>query len=618
MTDNIEVLETIDELRCRFRNLKIDPKRGFNCTGHRVAVSTPVEGLPKAYIPVSMTEDPDYAAATADPVKWRRLRCRHDFEFWAFSCVRIKYKNTWQTKPFILNGPQQRLLSILEKDRRADRPLRLILLKARQWGGSTFIQMYMAWIQICHRRNWNSVICAHVKDTSATIRGMYSRLLQDYPADLWTEGEPPRLLAYESSQNIRRISGRDCTITIASGQQPDSIRGNDFAMAHLSEAAYWPATPTRSPRDVISAVCGSVSLLPYSFIAIESTANGVGDYFHSEWIRSRAGRSDKRAIFVPWHEIEHYHLPSSDRHMILSSLTEEETALWNHGADSEALGWIRMKRLEVEDATQMASEFPADDTEAFCSSTSAVFNPAKVEALRATCGPARHIGEITSGGSSFSEDSSGRFAMWKTPELNHRYVVTVDVGGRSAKADYSVIAVLDASGAKPEVVGQWRGHTDHDILARKCIDVAQFYNGALLVIESNTFETDNVGGNADSQLFILHRVADAYSNVYRRRSYDTKRQTETTKIGFHTNRLTKSMLIAGLIEAVRDSLYIERDTQACNELLTYEQHTNGSFAAKTGCHDDILMTRALALHVIAEGAVPVCSPPPFFWKDNIW
>lgn len=138
------------------------------------------------------------------------------------------------------------------------------------------------------------------------------------------------------------------------------------------------------------------------------------------------------------------------------------------------------------------------------------------------------------------------------------------------------------------------------------------------MIESNTFETDNVGGNSDSQLFILHRVADAYSNVYRRRSYDTERRTETTKIGFHTNRLTKSMLIAGLIEAVRDSLYIEHDTQACNELLTYEQHSNGSFAAKTGCHDDILMTRALALHVIAEGAVPVYSPPQFFWKDDIW
>lgn len=167
----------------------------------------------------------------------------------------------------MLNGPQRRLLDVLERDRLADEPLRLILLKARQWGGSTFIQMYMAWIQICHRRNWNSVIIAHVKDTSATIRGMYTKLLANYPADLWTGDEPPKLMAFEGSQNIRRIAGRQCTVAIGSSQQPDSIRGSDFAMAHLSEAAYWPSTPTRSPNAVIASVCGSVPLLPYSFVA---------------------------------------------------------------------------------------------------------------------------------------------------------------------------------------------------------------------------------------------------------------------------------------------------------------------------------------------------------------
>ena len=618
MTDNIEVLEALDSLRCDFRNHTPEPVSGLNCTGLRVEAATPVEGLPHALIPRSMTADPEYADALSDSRKWRRLRCRHDFEFWAFSCVTIKYKNTWQDRPFILNGPQQRLLAILEKDRLDNAPLRLILLKARQWGGSTFIQMYMAWIQICHRRNWNSVICAHVKDTSATIRGMYSKLLQNYPSELWTEDCPPKLLAYEGSQNIRRIAGRGCTVTVGTSHQPDSIRGADYAMAHLSETAYWPVSPSRSPRAVISAVCGSVSLLPYSFIAIESTANGVGDYFHSEWIRNKSGRGDKRATFVPWHEIGHYHLSGSDRRGIIASMTPEEQAMWLRGADSEALRWLRKKRLEVEDPSQMAAEFPSNDTEAFCNCSSAVFSPAKVEILRSACHTPPQTGEIAAGGSAFTADHTGHFAMWKAPERSHRYVAAVDVGGRSAKADFSVIAVVDASGPKPEVVAQWRGHTDHDILARKSIDVARFYNGALLVIESNTFETDNVGGNSDSRLFILHRVADEYSNIYRRRSYDSDRRTESMKIGFHTNRLTKSMLIAGLIEAVRDALYIEHDPMACNEFLTYEQHPNGSYAAKTGCHDDILMTRALALHVISEGAIPLPSGSDYSARTEWW
>lgn len=618
MTDDIEVLEIIDTLRSKFRKLPPDPLTGAGCTGRRVEVETPVEGLPRAFVPVRMPEDPEYAEVQADSRRWRLLRCRHDFEFWAFSCVTIKYKNTWQDRPLVLNSPQRRLLTLLERERLAGEPLRLILLKARQWGGSTFIQMYMAWIQICHRRNWNSVIMAHVKDTSATIRGMFTKLLANYPPDLWTGDEPPKFLAFEGSQNIRRIAGRQCTVAIGSSQQPDSIRGSDFAMAHLSEAAYWPSTPTRSPNAVIASVCGSVPLLPYSFVAIESTANGVGDYFHTEWLRSKSGESDKMAVFVPWYEIDHYHIEGGDRRAILRNMNDDERKMWRYGADTEALTWFRRKRREVSDPSLLAAEFPSDDTEAFCSSTSAVFNPEKVEAMRRACRSPAATGEVSSGGRTFVPDRTGCFALWKAPEKGHRYVVSVDVGGRSSKADFSVIAVLDATGKRPEVVGQWHGHTDHDILARKCIDVAQYYNRALLVIESNTFETDNVGGNADSHLFILRRVADAYSNVYRRKVYDSERRSETFKIGFHTNRLTKSMLINGLIEAVREGLYVERDHKACNEFITYEQHANGSYAAKPGRHDDILMSRALALHIIAEGAVPVSVASDYRATSSWW
>jgi len=59
--------------------------------------------------------------------------------------------------------------------RTAGKPIRLILLKARQWGGSTLVQIYMAWIQLVHCRNWNSVICAHLKESAANIKGMYSK-----------------------------------------------------------------------------------------------------------------------------------------------------------------------------------------------------------------------------------------------------------------------------------------------------------------------------------------------------------------------------------------------------------------------------------------------------------
>lgn len=65
------------------------------------------------------------------------LRILHDFEFWAASYVRIKRKGGGEDIPFILNRPQRKLLRALEGMRRAGEPIRLVLLKARQWGGRT-------------------------------------------------------------------------------------------------------------------------------------------------------------------------------------------------------------------------------------------------------------------------------------------------------------------------------------------------------------------------------------------------------------------------------------------------------------------------------------------------
>ncbi len=105
------------------------------------------------------------------------------------------------------------------------------------------------------------------------------------------------------------------------------------AMAHLSETAFGmlrgaPCTP----EQFIRAVCGAIALVPYSLIAMESTANGVGNYFHSEWLRCRDGRGDKHAVFVPWHEIEIYRLDSARcRGFCHASLSAGERAMWEQG-----------------------------------------------------------------------------------------------------------------------------------------------------------------------------------------------------------------------------------------------------------------------------------------------
>lgn len=113
-----------------------------------------------------------------------RLRAVYDFEFWCISCVKIFDKTSGRLVPFKLRRAQLKLVRILLCDLFTGKPVRIVLLKARQWGGSTVVQMFMAWIQLFHRSGWNSVIVADVEDQARTIRAMYSRMARRHPVEI--------------------------------------------------------------------------------------------------------------------------------------------------------------------------------------------------------------------------------------------------------------------------------------------------------------------------------------------------------------------------------------------------------------------------------------------------
>ena len=156
-------------------------------------------------------------------------------------------------------------------------------------------------------------------------------------------------------------------------------------------------------------------------------------------------------------------------------------------------------------------------------------------------------------------------------------------------------------GDKPVVCAQWYGHIDIDLLAWKAVQIAHYYDDALLVIESNTLETHDdarwiEGG--DQSAYILHEIKEVYPNLYaRRQSAEDIRERRPAKYGFHTNVKTKPEIISTLVEVVRERLYVERDERCLDEYDTYVRRQNGSYGAVEGKHDDLLMTRAIGLHI---------------------
>lgn len=592
-----------------------NPVTGEGCVGTRTVVLNPENR--EEHIPQAMLDDPRFILVRNDMRAWKLLRVKYDFEFWAVTCVRIKDKLSGEDIPFRLNAPQRRVLALIESQRTRRRPIRIIMLKARQWGGSTLIQMVMAWIQCVHHRNWNSLICAHVKDTAATIRGMYTKMLASYPEDMWTEDTKPQFKPFERSVNTRIIHGRGCKVTVGSSESQDAVRGLDCVMAHLSEVAFWTRGTSNTPEGLIRAVCGSVARVPDSLIVLESTANGVGNFFHSEWLRAEKGESDKIPVFVPWYEIEMYRAPVEDPGALMDSLDEYEKGLRALGCSPEQIQWYRDKLSEYPSRELMAAEYPTTPAEAFTNTGHGVFAIDKIEGLRSMCREPEAVGELSTAGRGydaliihgFVHDSKGCLKVWKFPDNSRRmvdrYVVAVDIGGRSEASDFSVIAVIDRCGSRglPEVVAQWRGHIDHDLLTWKAASIARWYADALLIIESNTLETENTEG--EHGLFILSELNRVYPNIYRRQAFDKASGATENRIGFHTNRATKSLVINNLIGVIREQAYIERDADACNELTVYEVRPSGTFAAREGCHDDIVMTRAIALYVAANMDEPL-------------
>lgn len=286
------------------------------------------------------------------------LRLDYDFEYWAVTCVKIQDKKTKNRIPFKLNKPQRKALIPLEEMRLEGVPIRNIILKARQWGGSTLVQVYMAWIQIRHKMNWHSAIIADVDDQARNIRGMYTALAREYPKAIGTITFAP----YEGSTKNRVIEERNCIVGVGSVQKPDNLRSYDFAMCHMSEIGLWRTTAQKSPEDLAQSMRASIPLEPYTLEVLESTAKGVGNFFHKEWLSAVNGVSDYRATFIGWWEIEIYQKDIGDIRRFVRWVfgNEYATFLWELGATLEGIKWyFDKKKGSNYDDWRMKSEYPS-------------------------------------------------------------------------------------------------------------------------------------------------------------------------------------------------------------------------------------------------------------------
>jgi hypothetical protein len=376
----------------------------------------------------------------------------------------------------------------------------------------------------------------------------------------------------------------------------------------MSEVGLMKKTEGKSPEDLAQTLRAALANVPYSSFIMESTAKGVGNFFHREWQNACKTDTSYRAIFVAWFEIDLYQKPleelSEPIDQWFSKWTDYHWYLWNMGATLEGIHWyFSFKADENYDDWRMQSEYPSDPNEAFQSTGQRVFAPKYVKQMRTLCTDPILVGDIFGDEKKFTnleikESPHGPLWVWKMPEKSdykNRYCAYLDIGGTTDQADWSVLTVMDRywmkDGGVPEVVCTYRIHLDQDLVVWKAAQICWLYDTALLAVETNSLNTREEVTEGHHFYTVLDEIGDYYPNLFSRLPPEQILGRPPRIYGFHMNVKSKGNLVDNYRSLLRNIGYVEYDERALDEADVYEVKQNGSMGAVEGNHDDILITR---------------------------
>lgn len=535
-------------------------------------------------------------------------KVKHDRKWYIEKFLKIRDK-TATIIPFTLNEAQNRVMRLIENDEKEGKPKRYIVLKARQMGLSTLFEG-LIFQDTATRENKNSLIIAHEEQASSNLFNM-SKLYFDYLPDVlkpmkkYANG---KVLSFENPTNDdhekAKNPGLRSKISIATAGSGEVGRSSTIHNLHASEVAFFP-----DAKVTMLGLLQAIPDQPNTLAVLESTANGVGDWFHDMWQKAEKGENEFTPIFLPWFiqpEYTRAFRTENEKKQLIGEVntvsvdgsgkevrTYEYELMQKFDLTYEQLNWRRwtMKNKCQGDEILFMQEYPSTPEEAFISSGRPKFS---IQSLRKyqtiTKDPIKRGYLMAKDGRiEFVEDSKGYISIWQEPEPNRYYAIGADVAEGLAHGDYSCAYVGDTDTF--DVVARWHGHIDPDLYGVELVKLAKYYNEAYLGVENN-----NHG------LTTLNTIKrEEYWNLFFSKSYDKIADTMTQKLGWTTSIRTKPLMIDKLGEFIREHYLGIYDDLAIAEMFTYVIEDNGKTNAQPGCHDDTVMSMAIMLQLMLEG-----------------
>jgi len=290
-----------------------------------------------------------------------RTRLKDDFEFYALSCLKIREKardgdNDSSIKPFVFNKAQQYLHEKLEDQRRTTGKVRALILKGRQQGCSTYVAGRF-YHRTTHSFGTKTFIFAHKQKATDNLFEI---------ADRYYKNTPEEVKPQATTNNKKRLifGNLDSGYSVGTSESKDVGRSDTIQLFHGSEVGFW-SNAEEHAKGILQAVPDQ----PGTEIILESTANGIGNFFHQKWQQASAGLSDYIAIFIPWYWQDEYskEVPPD---FILTEKEEELKELYE--LKDEQIYWRRIKIIDFtingkDGEKSFQQEYPCNQTEAFVS-----------------------------------------------------------------------------------------------------------------------------------------------------------------------------------------------------------------------------------------------------------
>jgi len=564
---------------------------------------------------------------------WEIVGYLNRFDEYCSDLLMIKPTEAGGLVPFELNAAQKYFLDIIVKAVEEERKPRFIVLKSRKLGFSTFIQAFIYRL-VTYLKYFEAATITHEAPATQNLH----RMLQRYYNYFQDERKPAR----KSVGNQKRLEFSEIgsSVDLFTAGTDDSSRSFTPQAIHASEVAFW-----KNAEVVMTALMNAMP--DDAWIFIETTANGMGNWFYETWQSAVEGKSDFIPVFCGWNMNPQCAQAKRPHEADMKYTAEEENLAIKYRLSENQIRWRRWAIINKcgDNLDTFHQEYPICPEEAFIGSGNPYFDTEKVTRIinyrRANPYPFRtgvlqrsldnKTVKFIEDGSIKADGFPNGLCLYEEPDrltqVKNNIIIAHDPAGgvytntegsskkRRGDTDFSVTGVLNRQLNRQ--VAWSRNKLNYDQQAELLLNLIIYYSGTYQTNQIPFVIIERTGAGVaviTALISLMRQLSIPLTRLYRKTlamGIITEEQSEN-QIGFMTQEDNKHVVCGLLQQRIRESVdaYEHVDditTIPClyglEECLTFVNN-GGKIRAQSGYWDDYVMMTSLLLE-----ANRVLEPP---------